>query len=68
MKKDERIDPLTGGKYVRERAMYIVYHGFSESEADFVMSKITHSDRDLAFRAIKVLKEVMELGENNNND
>jgi hypothetical protein len=60
METNERIDPLTGGKYVREKAMYIIYHGFNESEAEFVMSKITYSERDKTFRAIKLLKEILE--------
>ena len=40
--------------------MYIIYHGFNESEAEFVMSKITYSERDKTFRAIKLLKEILE--------
>ena len=51
-KEEYMIDPVTGGSFAREKAMYMNYHGFTEDEADLVMAAQSYKDRDKVFSDI----------------
>lgn len=42
-------DPVTGGDYIKEKQMYISYHGLTEDEADLVMAANSYKERDAIF-------------------
>jgi hypothetical protein len=42
-------DPVTGGDYIKEKEMYIRYHGLTEDEADLVMAASSYKERDAIF-------------------
>jgi hypothetical protein len=42
-------DPLTGNSPDAERAMYVRYHGLTPTQADELLTKTTHKERDELF-------------------
>lgn len=42
-------DPVTGGDYIKEKEMYMRYHGLTEDEADLVMAASSYKERDAIF-------------------
>ena len=49
------IDALTGATYEKELMMYVRYHGYTLEEAQEIMSKQTHAERDNA--CAKIIQE-----------
>jgi len=48
-KMNTQIDPLTGGNYDNEKKVYTHYHKLNDEQATYIMSKLTHKERDAAF-------------------
>lgn len=51
-KMNKRIDEVTGNDYMKEKEMYIRFHGLTEDEADLVMEARTYIERDTVFSDI----------------
>jgi hypothetical protein len=49
VKREKRIDPVTGGDYWREFDMYVNYHGMNTREATELMAAESYKERDTLF-------------------